>query len=245
MNSVLIIGEQHPKVALLKSLLNDNIEFVSENSIKLPQVTSSSYAHEILDACLTHNIHTVLPLISKAIMALSESKVLFEEYGIEVLALHGSEYGVLRTALEEHFAESKPVKSFSEFSKLMLELGYPNDRIAIGELNGLGNLIEIDDSCKDPLNIWCMPGKSSFIQLNKLFSKGEFNPVTLYKLFSNEKIEQLDFLLWNKKIDEPIDHEKPIVSLLLNKFKELKIYGFFEITLCGSQIVRIKTQQIC
>lgn len=53
--------------------------------IKLPQIASSSYSHEILKIALSHNIEYILPLEALAVMKLSNSLVLFEEYDITIL----------------------------------------------------------------------------------------------------------------------------------------------------------------
>lgn len=53
--------------------------------IRIPAGSSSSFAHELLTACLDHNIEKVFVLRRAEIKALAEAKVLFAEFGIEAM----------------------------------------------------------------------------------------------------------------------------------------------------------------
>lgn len=53
--------------------------------IKIPAGSSSSFSHQLLSLCLDEGIERVFPLRRSEIQALSESRQLFDEYGIEVM----------------------------------------------------------------------------------------------------------------------------------------------------------------
>jgi len=53
--------------------------------IKISEGSSPSFAHELLGICLDQQIERVFPLRKGEIKALSESRTLFMEYGIQVI----------------------------------------------------------------------------------------------------------------------------------------------------------------
>lgn len=55
--------------------------------IPIADYNSTSYAHQVLDACLSHNINYVLPMTDAEIKALIGVRQLFLEYDIEILNL--------------------------------------------------------------------------------------------------------------------------------------------------------------
>lgn len=60
---------------------------IDKGYIPIANYDSSSYAHQILDACLSHNIEYVLPMTDGEIKALIGVKQLFLEYDINILNL--------------------------------------------------------------------------------------------------------------------------------------------------------------
>ena len=53
--------------------------------IQLPNPNSTSYAHQMLTLCLDKNIGKVYALRDEELSLLQEAKLLFEEYGIELV----------------------------------------------------------------------------------------------------------------------------------------------------------------
>ena len=57
---------------------------LSSNLIKLPNPSSSSYAHEMLTLCMDKEVSILCPLREEELMLLNQSKQLFTEYGITI-----------------------------------------------------------------------------------------------------------------------------------------------------------------
>lgn len=55
------------------------------NHVHIPSADHSSFVHVLLKACLDHQVSYMLPLGQEEALALRGAKILFEEYGIEVL----------------------------------------------------------------------------------------------------------------------------------------------------------------
>ncbi|HXI00291.1 MAG TPA: hypothetical protein VNI52_08470 [Sphingobacteriaceae bacterium] len=53
--------------------------------IQIPNGGSATFAHQLLTLCLDHSINMVFPLRRGELKPLSESKKLFEEYGIQIV----------------------------------------------------------------------------------------------------------------------------------------------------------------
>ena len=62
---------------------------LSPNLIKLPNPSSSSYAHEMLTLCLDRDITILYALREDELILLNQSKQLFEEYGIAISPGYG------------------------------------------------------------------------------------------------------------------------------------------------------------
>lgn len=58
---------------------------LKDSYLNIPKVESSSFQHEMLKLAIDNEIDYILPLHIKEISLLSQSLVLFEEYGIKVL----------------------------------------------------------------------------------------------------------------------------------------------------------------
>ncbi|WP_026899389.1 ATP-grasp domain-containing protein [Daejeonella oryzae] len=94
---VLITAASHAEAYKLERLLNasdvifadhiDNshLKYSGRKHIQIPAGNSASYAHELLKACLDLDIEKIYPLYFDEIVALSEAKLLFDEYGIKVI----------------------------------------------------------------------------------------------------------------------------------------------------------------
>lgn len=60
--------------------------FLAANYQKIPTGVNPTFAHEALKLCLDNQIDCILPLGLSEIQSLSSANVLFEEYGIHILA---------------------------------------------------------------------------------------------------------------------------------------------------------------
>lgn len=77
--------EEGQEVCFADSAELPDFMFQNKKFIRIPKGDAPSFAHELLTVCLDHDITRVFPLRSEEVIALSESKVLFSEYGIEVV----------------------------------------------------------------------------------------------------------------------------------------------------------------
>lgn len=60
--------------------------FMQDKYLKIPKGVNPTFAHELLKLALDTQCHYILPLQLSEIQSLSESILLFEEYGIEILS---------------------------------------------------------------------------------------------------------------------------------------------------------------
>jgi len=247
LKTILITAGSHAKACLLSHFIGEgaNLIFGDKNNIafKIPDENSASFAHELLSLCLSNHISHVIPLKEKEVVALAEAKILFEEYEIQVLIPDLNQLKILGDISEDEFVPFLTVKNLEDFSKSLLEMGYPNQSVAIGSLNGKGNLIKIDDSCTEKVNIWDLPLKASFIQINKLLKSNQFDGIKIYRL-EGDSIFNIDVFSEGESIYSYQQIGYELRKLIGNIFKKEKLYGFYEVTINGNQIVRIKNQVV-
>lgn len=247
MKRILITAGNHAKACFLSHLINNETNLVfgdtHHTGFKLPDENSVSYSHELLSLCLSNNISHIIPLKEKEIVALAEAKILFEEYEIQVLIPDLNQSKNLSNIMGNAFVPFLAVNNLEDFTKNLLEMGYPGQPVAIGSLNGKGNLIKIDDSCTEKINVWNLPLESSFIQINKLLKGNQFEGVKIYSL-EEDSIFNIDVFRMGEIISiyQQIDDE--LRKLIENIFSTEDLQGFYEVALNGNQIVRIKNQVI-
>lgn len=247
MKNILITAANHPLSGLVSLLLQteENIIIVDSDidTFKLPQENSSSYAHEMLSIALSHNITHIIPLKEKEVFALAEAKVLYEEYEIQVLIPDLNQLKNLLDIQEKTFVTSLTVDTLEYFSKRLLEIGYPDKAIALGSVNGKGELIRIDDSISDKIDCWHLPHASSFIQINKWLKAMPFTGIRLYEL-PEEKLSVVNVL----KVGEEV-YSYPKINVEINTtisqfLKVHKLQGLYEVAFSGTKIIRLKNQVI-
>ena len=96
MQKLLITFGTRPLAQRLSKLLQNKFEilfatsedvpsFLSLNYAKIPTGVNPTYAHELLKLSLDRQIDYVLPLGQTEIGSIVEAKILFEEYGIQLL----------------------------------------------------------------------------------------------------------------------------------------------------------------
>lgn len=74
------------KFDVVKSTSDEIPDLLKDQFIKIPTGVNPVFCHELLKACLDNNCNYILPLDLSEIQSISESIILFEEYGIEVLS---------------------------------------------------------------------------------------------------------------------------------------------------------------
>jgi len=122
-------------------------------------------------------------------------------------------------------------------------MGYPGQSIAIGSLNGKGNLIKVDDSCNGKINVWNLPLETSFIQINKLLKSNQFEGVKIYSL-EEALIFNIDVFREGETICIYQQINDELRKLIAHIFSTEDLQGFYEVALNGNQIIRIKNQVI-
>jgi len=73
------------KYELIEATSDELPVFMQEKYVKIPKGVNPTYAHEMLKLALDKECDFVLPLQLAEIESLSESLLLFEEYGIQVI----------------------------------------------------------------------------------------------------------------------------------------------------------------
>ncbi len=222
-------------------LKNQQIELadLDHQKYKIPNSVSASFAHELLSFCLDNHIQTVFPLNFKEIEPLSKSKVLFGEFGINLMIPD------LETSVKLHENNFKSpektqyfaVENLAGFSKAVLQAGYPKEKVVFGRYDHFGDLKIIDD--KVSVNMfWENFEILDFLQCTSLFKRQPFARISIYPF--TEKIKIFKFL----SLDGIVFYNQLITDNELNSIKklikELRIDGFFEITFMGDLVVRCK-----
>lgn len=96
MKKILITSATHSLGLRVSKLLADRFEiiqatsdelpaFMQDKFVKIPKGVNPTFAHEMLKLALDNNYEYILPLQLQEIEALSESLLLFEEYGICII----------------------------------------------------------------------------------------------------------------------------------------------------------------
>lgn len=198
---------------------------------KFPSEKSISFAHELLSFCLDQEIKKVYALREGELNPLSEAKVLFAEFGIEIVL----------PDLNQNFSINNfknQADSFTNLSTQLLSSGYPNQKLALGKADLKGDLLVIDDDVKDFNQVWSKVKSVSFTQLGKLFNQPNFEVVNIYQLDGDLKEAQILFENGQTQFLSHIDQSLALVIDLMVKQNNCK--GFYQIYYSGHQIIRLK-----
>jgi len=222
----------------LALLLNSHENVFGDSSFAsnhFPSVDSVSFAHELLTYCLDHDIDRVFPVRTGELSCLLDTKVLFSEFGIEIMLPEPHQEFIYKSDFYD-------INSFSELSSVLLGLGYPNHQFALGKANQQGDLIIIDDQQKDFNQVWSKIESISFVQIGKLFNQLNFDPLVLYPIENGLKQIHVLFIDEKLKCTEiiPAAMSETIQNILaLNNAK-----GFYQVYLSGDKMIRIKNVAI-
>ena len=140
MQKLLITFGTRPLAQRISKMLQDKFEilfstseevpsFLASNYLKIPTGVNPTYAHEILKLSLDRQVDHVLPLGLSEIQTISEAKILFEEYGIQLLCPD-------RETLEEVFVLENPNSSV-ELSLFFNGISLNNTKDFYGGISGL------------------------------------------------------------------------------------------------------------
>ncbi len=226
---VLITTSKHCASYQLALLLKNDEVLFGDNFTDFPSAESNSTAHQILKFCLDHQVEQVFPLAFAEVAELRKSLILFEEFGIEVMLSEES--------LQDLTQADKEANSFVELSTGLIALGYPNKKIAIADASGRGELLLIDDTVTDNLQVWNGIKSMSFNQIGKWFNQANFSPVTMFQL--NEELQQ-SFVLFK---DDELLTLNVLNSEVVEKLKTIaqtrKLKGLYAVAIANQTILRI------
>ena len=197
------------------------------SSSKFPSINSISLAHELLSFCLDFEIEQVYAVRAGELKSLLAAKVLFAEFGIEIIGASFTDDDAVNQAV-----------SYADFSSKLLALGYPNQNLAIGQTNFNGDLIIINDEQKDFNQVWTKLNELSFTQIGKMFNQPNFEPLSIYPLPKN--LQVINVLILNNQLHFASTIPSKIVEIINNKIYNHQINGFYQVYLSGDKILRIK-----
>lgn len=198
---------------------------------KFPSEKSISFAHELLSFCLDQEIQKIYALREGELNPLSEAKVLFAEFGIDIVL----------PDLNQNFSINNfknQADSFTNLSTKLLSSGYPNQKLALGKADLRGDLLVIDDEVKDFNQVWSKVKSVSFTQLGKLFNQPNFELLNIYQLDGDLKETQILFENEQTHFLNHIDQSLALVIDLM--MKQNNCAGFYQVFFSGHQILRLK-----
>lgn len=230
-----LITRSNPSGTALSVLIKNQDFVFGDFYSTFPSSNSSALAHEILKFCLDENIEQIFPSSLIELHTLAGAKVLFEEFGIELI--------ISESFKVENFAfPDAQVDSFTALSSELLALGYPNQKLAIGRADFSGNILEIDDNVKNFQQVWMQLQSISFIQLGKLFNQQEFEALSIFKI--EDSVQQNYVLIQNQNLQ----FFKPLAQDVIHQIEQIvkrkKLKGFFEFDYNNQKILRFKNAAI-
>jgi len=199
----------------------------------IPPPTDNSFSHQFLKYCLTHNITRVFPLRMLEIQALSESEILFEEFGIELMLTQPAILEDINSKFNTNFIE---VNNFTEFSAAVLKAGYPSKNVWFGKADFSGKLYQINDTQKKLQTLWKQESEISFLQASKFLQLQPFIPIYVYE----SKPLVLNVLFINDTIyyDTIVNENQKLVLKKLHVEHNLK--GYFELFMLDEELLHLK-----
>ena len=226
---ILITTSKHFASFQLALLLKNQDVLFGDNFDDFPTVKSNSLAHQMLTFCLDHQIQRVFPLQFEEVSELRKSLVLFDEFGIEIML--GAD------DLEDFNRFDKKADSYAELSAGLIALGYPNQKIAIADTDGRGELILINDEVNDNIQIWNRVNSVNFNQLGKWFNQANFKPVFLYQL--NDDLQSFLLLIDETGLKTLTGLPENTIEGLQTSIHGKNLKGFYHVSIANQNILRI------
>jgi hypothetical protein len=206
--------------------------------IIIPEGNKSSFAHELLSLCLDLGVDLIFPLKASEQKALTEAKVLFEEYGISLALPNLIQTQKIHQLKHLHSELSIPyetVVDFASFSKAILALGYPEKKIAISQYEGIGDLIIIKDDVKNDLfnGLKMM----TFTLASKILNQNPFTKINLYQV--EGKLQVVRFIKLEEDFIYVNEVTKELKIIIKDLTKDISLFGFYELIACEGKILRL------
>ncbi|TAE38488.1 MAG: hypothetical protein EAY66_04100 [Sphingobacteriales bacterium] len=200
----------------------------------IPAYSSSSFAHQFLKYCLTHNIDRVFALKVQEIAALAESEILFKEFGIELMLVQPAVLQHIKSIIKSNAVIE--VNNFSAFSAAVLKVGYPEKIVWWGRADLSGQFYQLNDTHNANI-LWNKEGILSFLQASKLLQQSEFTPLYIYpnKPMLVKALCINGAVFYGSEISESTD------LVFKNLQVKFNLKGFFELTLLDGKLFFFKT----
>lgn len=200
----------------------------------IPAYSSSSFAHQFLKYCLTHNIDRVFALKVQEIAALAESEILFKEFGIELMLVQPAVLQHIKSIIKSNAVIE--VNNFSAFSASVLKVGYPEKIVWWGRADLSGQFYQLNDTHNANI-LWNKEGILSFLQASKLLQQSEFTPLYIYpnKPMLVKALCINGAVFYGSEISESTD------LVFKNLQVKFNLKGFFELTLLDGKLFFFKT----
>ncbi len=221
-------------------LPHDEILFADTKGQKIiiPEGDKVSFAHELLSLCLDLGVDLVFPLKASEQKALTEAKVLFEEYEITLALpdlIKAQKIHQLKHLHPELSMPYETVTDFASFSKAILALGYPDQEIAIGQYEGSGDLIIIKDDVKN--DVFNGLKMMSFTLASKILNQNPFTKINLYPV--EGKLQVVRFIKLEDDFIYVNDVAEELKTNTKNLTKDLSLFGFYEWIVCEGKMLRL------
>jgi len=113
---------------------NASGKFLADSFHPIPHAADSSFAKAVLSLCKQHNIHVILPLVTRELIPLAQQKEIFAKSGIKlpVSPATSLEIAINKSRLYEFLQwrgiavpTFKVVETVEQFKEAVTELGYP------------------------------------------------------------------------------------------------------------------------
>ncbi len=240
---ILITGASNPiAYQLAWHLKSNDIHFCdTQNHINIiPSAASNSFAHQFLNHCLNQQIQVVFALKADEQKALNQSKILFDEFGIDLIFLDTNQLANLNDSsfFDINIKNLQPITNFESFSTSLLNEGYPNKNVWFGRADGVGNIYLINDNTPAANFLWLNSISLSFTQVSKLVNQTPFVPLHIYP--TKENILVCKVLLFNHQVfthNILTNLQLEIINKLQNTFN---LQGFLEMAFADDKLIQLK-----
>jgi hypothetical protein len=231
LKALLTTSKSHYIHQLNQLFKHDDFVFGDSYQNKFPSENTVSFAHEVLSFCLDQEIQKIYAVREGELNSLSEAKVLFAEFGIEIVLPNLNQ----NFTINNFYATAD---DFSTLSSQLLSAGYPNQKLALGKADLKGDLLIIDDGIKDFHQVFSKLEAVSFLQLGKLFNQPNFEKLNIYQI--NEGLNTTYIFIENYQTQffEYVDASLSLVIDLM--LKQNNCLGFYQVCYSGHQILRLK-----
>lgn len=206
----------------------------------IPSAASNSFGHQFLNYCLNHQIQIVFALKADELLALNQSKILFDEFGINLIQLNQSQLAIINQSefVDKNLKTLSSIKSFTDFSALILKAGYPNKNVWFGRADGFGDIYQINDFALARNFLWANYTSLSFTQASKLVNQNPFIPLNIYT--ANQSVTVCKVLVFNNQLFTSYTLSQPQLSIIQKIQRIFNLQGFLELAFADDNLIFIK-----